>query len=157
MSCVAYFALVGIAYFALSVFYTAMSVLDGQGRPGIVAVAFFVGAWLVAIPSAYVFAFVLHAHLRGLWYGLCCGYGVVTLISSSAAYTSDWPALAQLAHERAEGSNKGERDEERILYPTLESPFLAEESKQDAKQQEKKAVFSPVSSPLNSPRMRSTH
>ncbi len=90
--------IVAVSYVALSVFYTSMSVLDGQGRPGIVALSFFIGAWCVAIPCAYVLAFSKGLGLRGLWYGLCCGYTVVTLIAATAFLRSDWRRLSQRAY-----------------------------------------------------------
>jgi hypothetical protein len=44
-------------------FYASMATLNGQGRPLPVALAFFLGAFLLAPARGYVFAFVLH----------CCG------------------------------------------------------------------------------------
>ena len=49
---------VGITYIALAIFFISMATLDAQGRPEVVAISFFVGAWLVCIPTAYVLAFV---------------------------------------------------------------------------------------------------
>jgi len=93
---------VGACYAALSIFYTAMSVINAQGRPVIVAVAYLLGCWVVCLPLAYVFAFVCHYGLIGLWYGLIVGYGVVTLIVGVAAYRSDWDKYVHLAQARAE-------------------------------------------------------
>jgi hypothetical protein len=43
----------GAAYMFVSAFYVAMSVLQGQSRNNIVAVAFVVGAWLITVPLCY--------------------------------------------------------------------------------------------------------
>jgi len=45
---------------AMAVFYVAMAVLSGAGRPKMVAVSFVVGAWLVCIPLAFVLTDVVH-------------------------------------------------------------------------------------------------
>ena len=94
---------VALCYFALSLFYYAMSTLDGQGRPIPVAIAFLIGAWMVGVPLAYVMGFTLKYHLPGIWYGLACGYGVVTIATTVIVYRSDWRALAAEAMQRAEG------------------------------------------------------
>ena len=94
--------LVGAAYFALSVFYTSMAILNGQARPGIVALSFLVGCWAVCIPVSYVLAFTAGQGLFGLWVGLCVGYAFVTVIVGVAAYRSDWDACVVDALKRAE-------------------------------------------------------
>jgi Na+-driven multidrug efflux pump len=79
-----------------------ISIISCVQRPGAVAVSFFIGAWIVSVPLSYVFGFPLGLDLIGLWYGLTCGYTMVTLISLVFIYKSDWPALAVLAFKRAE-------------------------------------------------------
>lgn len=88
-------------------------------RPGAVAFSFFVGAWIVSVPLSYVFGFPLGLDLMGLWYGLTCGYSMVTILSLFFVWKSDWPALAVLAFNRAEKdaadviiSKRDEGDEE---------------------------------------------
>jgi Na+-driven multidrug efflux pump len=69
--------LVGCCYALLVFFYLSMATLAAQGRAGIVAIAFVVGAWFVSVPLAYVFAFVLNGlskGLFGLWAGMAAGY-----------------------------------------------------------------------------------
>ena len=111
-------ALVGAAYAAMSVFYSAMAALSGQGRPAPVAVAFLVGAWFVAVPLAYALAFVraveVTPRLLGLWAGLTAGYGVVTAIAGWAAWKTDWPRMARLARERAEAAQDDGLDGEDV-------------------------------------------
>lgn len=79
-----------------------MGVLNGQGRPLVVAVSFLVGCWVVCLPLAYVFAFTLHQGLIGIWYSLVAGYSVVTVIVAWKSYTSDWAKCAEDAKERSE-------------------------------------------------------
>ncbi len=66
-----------------------------------VAISFLVGAWLVSLPLSYVFAFVVHLDLMGLWYcntmggltsryGLTAGYGVITILATLAVAFGSW-------------------------------------------------------------------
>lgn len=98
--CAESFPLVGACYVAMALFYICMGTLQAQARPGIVAVAFLVGAWGVCIPTAYLFAFHLGHGLLGLWYGLIVGYGTVTLIAGAAVLCSDWRAILRDAASR---------------------------------------------------------
>jgi MATE family multidrug resistance protein len=95
--------LVALGYFALAAFYSSMAVLSAQARPGIVAVAFFTGAWGVGVPCAVLFAFHVEKTkgLIGLWLGLTCGYGVVTIIALVAVWRSDWEDIVRLAEARS--------------------------------------------------------
>ena len=112
--------LVGSAYVALSVFYTAMAILNGQARPGIVALAYFVGCWAVCLPASYLLGFVADQGLLGLWYGLCIGYATVTLVCATAAYRSDWQQCVLEALRRAESRKlKAERAEEQAEQAAL--------------------------------------
>lgn len=94
---------VGVAYFLVGMFYTAMAVLSGQSRPGIVAVAFVVGAWVVAVPLTFPLRHVTRPRLLGLWLAMMAGYFVTTLIAIVAVARSDWDALSLAAIARSEG------------------------------------------------------
>jgi multidrug resistance protein, MATE family len=98
--------LCGLGYLLLCVFYTSMAILDGQARPGIVAICFLIGAWFVAVPCSYIFAFVLDQDLIGLWYGLVLGYAVVTILSGYFTYTSNWNELAIKAYNRSQSQKQ---------------------------------------------------
>ena len=52
--------LVATTYCLVGFFYAGMAVLGGQGRPQPVALAFFLGAFLIAPASGYVLTFVVH-------------------------------------------------------------------------------------------------
>ena len=39
----------------------------------------FIGYWLIALPLCYLFAFVLHYKVYGVWLGLSVGLGFVSL------------------------------------------------------------------------------
>jgi len=91
---------VGAAYAALTLFFVGMGVLQGQGRPGFVAVAFLVGAWGVAVPSAFVF-YHQGRGLLGIWLALIAGYATVTVIAVTAAAVSDWHKAADAAVARS--------------------------------------------------------
>ena len=98
--------LVSGAYCLVGLFYASMATLGGQGRPIPVALAYFLGAFLLAPSAGYLLTFQLHCCgavlLYGLWSGLIIGYMVTTLISIAAVCTSDWEAISKLAQERAE-------------------------------------------------------
>ena len=112
--------IVGLGYFLLAAFYISMSVLSAQARPGAMALAFFTGAWGVGVPMAVVLAFHVEKTkgLVGLWLGLTMGYGVVTIISAVAVWSSDWDKVladakqrsshAPSSHLNAEGSPREE-------------------------------------------------
>ncbi|KNC46234.1 multidrug/Oligosaccharidyl-lipid/Polysaccharide Flippase superfamily [Thecamonas trahens ATCC 50062] len=106
--------LLAISYILIGVFYTCMAILDGQARPLPVALAFFVGAWLVCIPLAYVFVFRDHRGLRGIWLSMVIGYSVVTTIAAGFVVTSDWSALADVARIRSECKVKPEPEPELV-------------------------------------------
>jgi len=95
--------LVGLGFAFLAGFYIAMAALMAQGRPNVVAVAFFVGAWGVGVPSAVIFAFRIEATkgLFGLWLGLTVGYSLITIIALGALWNSDWEQIAKDAVQRS--------------------------------------------------------
>lgn len=110
--------LCGCAYLGLVIFYISMATLGAQGRPGIVAIAFVVGAWFVCVPLAYVFS---HGYVEsvkglfGLWVAMTIGYTVVTLIAGFAMWRSDWDQCCKDAIERSEASSNAK---------DLKSPLL---------------------------------
>ena len=98
--------LVAGAYCLIGLFYTSMAILNGQGRPLPVTVAYLLGAFAIAPSLGAVLTFVVgccgDVKLYGLWLGLTGGYAVTTVIAWSAVLRSDWPAIAKRAQERAE-------------------------------------------------------
>jgi len=100
--------LVGCCYAFLCAFFVSVAVLDAMGRTAAVATAFVTGAWLVAVPLAFVLDRVLSLGLNGLWYGLCAGYTVVTIIAVSFVIRADWHD----ASRRAIARSRGHREEE---------------------------------------------
>jgi len=95
--------LVGLGYLGLAAFYVSMAVLSAQARPHFIAAAFFIGAWGVSVPAAYLLAFQVEKTkgLIGLWLGLTCGYCVVTLISVYGVCITDWEQVTKDAVERS--------------------------------------------------------
>lgn len=98
---VRFFPLIGACYVVMTVFYMAMGVLQAQARPGVAAIAFLVGAWLVCVPSVYVLSLRVHLGLEGLWYALIAGYATFSAIASIGVLRSDWPACCT---ERGRGT-----------------------------------------------------
>ena len=90
----------GAGYLFISLFYVAIATLRGTGKPGMVAVAFVIGAWVVGVPTAAGFAFGAGWGLRGLWIGLNAGYVTVTGIAWAAVLRIDWDAACAAAAER---------------------------------------------------------
>lgn len=91
---------VGVGYFFLSIFFISMATLEAQGRPGVVAVAFFIGAWLVCIPLASVEAFVWDNGLLGQWTAIIVGYVITTSIASLGVYFTNWDVVLEQATVR---------------------------------------------------------
>lgn len=79
----------------------ALAVLTGQGRVGIIAVAFLIGAWAVSVPLAFIFVDKLDWALLGIWRALVIGYATITVIAIAAVLRSDWPATVRAAIERS--------------------------------------------------------
>jgi multidrug resistance protein, MATE family len=90
----------GIGYCALSLFFSAVGVLQGQARVTVVAVAFLIGAWGVTVPLAFVFVKKLNMGLLGVWLALVVGYSVITALCGIAVFRSDWPDAVRQAQER---------------------------------------------------------
>ena len=101
------------AYWMIGLFYSSLATLGGQGRPLPVALAFFLGAFLVGPVLGYVFTFELHCCgtvlLYGLWLGLIVGYAITTLVAGVSALRSDWPLAAKRAQERSEAAQIASR------------------------------------------------
>lgn len=89
--------IVGPTYILLSMFFVSVATLQGQNRSGVLAVCFLIGAWLVSVPAAYYFAFVLNLDLPGIWYGLVLGYGTIMILTSIAVCRSKWADIAKEA------------------------------------------------------------
>jgi len=110
--------LVGVGYALMTFFYVCMGTLAAQGRTTLIAIAFLAGAWGVAVPCAYLFAFKwpLTAGLEGLWLGLIAGYFVVSLIATVATCRSNWKKIAIDAAKRSEKNKaqtqKGSSDDD---------------------------------------------
>mmetsp|Transcript_21695 Transcript_21695/g.40556 ORF Transcript_21695/g.40556 Transcript_21695/m.40556 type:complete len:565 (+) Transcript_21695:49-1743(+) len=91
----------------MSFFYVAMAMIDAQGRPAVVAVAFLFGAWCVSVPGAYLIGIHFEQGLVGLWAGLNMGYFTTTLILCIALYKSNWKSILQDAKTRNALSDEG--------------------------------------------------
>lgn len=118
--------LVGLGYFGLSAFYVSLAVLSAQARPHFIAAAFFIGAWGVSVPAAYIFAFHVEKTkgLIGLWLGLTCGYCVVTIISLYGVISSDWDQVTLDAVNRSKRERRASEtfdDTESRFEPLLGS------------------------------------
>ena len=122
-------------YVCMAAFYSSMAVLTAQGRPGVIAVAFFLGGWGISVPTSYVFAYVwpsrdgaiAHAldvlpdktrphgmGLIGLWIGLALGFVVMGLIGSVAVLTSKWSNIVRHIRENmvhVDGDDPGVEEE----------------------------------------------
>jgi len=105
--------LVAAAYCLVGIFYSSMAVLNGQGRPVPVMIAFLIGAFAISPSLGYALTFTAIdccdfgdgvLPLYGLWFGLIGGYAVTTLISGAAVLRSDWAYLAKRAQERSEAA-----------------------------------------------------
>jgi len=102
--------LVGVCYVLLTLFFTGVATLQGQGRPLPIAVGFAVGAYAVAVPLGYYLAFPRGMDLLGLWLGLAAGYGVITVIVGWAALQTDWVEETSKAVERSRAMGEAKTD-----------------------------------------------
>ena len=92
-----------------------MSALEGQARSTEVAISFFMGAWVVAVPMAYVLAFVHDYGLMGLWYAIVVGYVVVTVLSLYFYCRSDWANI--ILHAQSLRTHPAALDHTPLLDP----------------------------------------
>ncbi|KAF0700940.1 Aste57867_8550 [Aphanomyces stellatus] len=118
-------------YVFLCVFYSSMAILVAQTRASpilcaflwyiwrftCVLVAFFIGAWLVGVPAAYVIGIVYKMGLLGIWIGMSLGYGITSLVSLRAATLSNWHDEAEKAVDRSKhkDDHKTTTDETSLL------------------------------------------
>lgn len=93
--------LVGCAYFVISAFYVAIAVLNAMGHTTEIAASFVAGAWVVAVPLAYVLTHVAHQGLVGLWIAMVSGYVIVTACALIALVRADWHKASEAAAERS--------------------------------------------------------
>jgi Na+-driven multidrug efflux pump len=89
--------IVGPTYICLSVFFVSVATLQGQGRSGILAACFLIGAWVVSVPAAWVLTFDFNMDLIGIWLGLVAGYAVIMFLTAIALYKSDWEKISNEA------------------------------------------------------------
>lgn len=95
----------------VSLLPAALAVLTGQGRVGIIAIAFLIGAWAVSVPLAFVFVDKLDWGLLGIWRALVIGYATITVIAIGAVLRSDWPATVRAAIERSRKRAAAEKED----------------------------------------------
>ena len=76
--------------------------LEGVGRPRALAVTVGVGSWVVTLPLAYVFCFVLEFGLPGLWAAPLIGEASQALILFILLLRTSWLKMAVAARKRAE-------------------------------------------------------
>ncbi|RLV93108.1 Ethionine resistance-conferring protein 1 [Spathaspora sp. JA1] len=65
-------------------------VLRGQGRQMIGGILNLVGYYLIALPSAYVFAFIIDLKLLGLWFGMIIALAFVSFTQLYFVFISQW-------------------------------------------------------------------
>ncbi|OQR87867.1 Multidrug/Oligosaccharidyl-lipid/Polysaccharide (MOP) Flippase Superfamily [Achlya hypogyna] len=95
--------LAAAGYIIMSCFYYAMTTLQAQARTLPIMVSFFIGAWVIGVPGAYVFGFPVGLGLLGIWVGMSVGYLVTTILGVYFTYKSDWAEEAKKAVERSKG------------------------------------------------------
>lgn len=71
----------------------AAGVLRGQGRQKIGSYLNLASYYLIALPSAYIFAFKLDTDVYGLWFGLICGVTVLALGEVLCVVRSQWERI----------------------------------------------------------------
>ncbi|CAK4072375.1 unnamed protein product [Aphanomyces euteiches] len=106
--------LAAVGYVLLSLFYSSMTTLIAQARGVPLLIAFFCGAWLVGVPTAYLLGLKAKMGLLGIWIGMSAGYGVTTAIAFYGCVITDWKGEANRAIERSK-----DRD-----VPDEAEPFL---------------------------------
>ncbi|KDO21204.1 hypothetical protein SPRG_11057 [Saprolegnia parasitica CBS 223.65] len=111
-------------YIVLSLFYYAMTTLQAQARTLPIMISFLIGAWLVGVPMAYVFAFPLHHQLFGVWLGMSLGYLVTTAFGVYYTVRSNWP---DEAHKAVARSKTKDSDESEPFLSDLEATKVREE------------------------------
>ena len=61
-----------------------------------------IGYWVLSIPGAYIFAFVLDLRIVGIWLGVPIGTFIASLSYSIILFTVDWEKLAKDTSARIE-------------------------------------------------------
>ncbi|KAI9905537.1 hypothetical protein PsorP6_013460 [Peronosclerospora sorghi] len=96
-------ALAVLAYFILAFSYYAFAVLKAQARPIPIMVGFAAGAWLLGVPTAYLWGVhPSHPNLFGVWHGMICGYAMTSAITFAVAFgRPNWHEEAEKAVARS--------------------------------------------------------
>ena len=61
--------------------------------------------FVVALPSAFVFAFAAGLGLNGLWLGMCVGYAVAAIMFTVFLVKTDWVAASERAIKNTAGAD----------------------------------------------------
>lgn len=77
----------------------AAGILRGQGRQKIGSYINMVAYYIIALPLAYVLAFVADLEVYGLWLGLVCGIAVLALGEVYFAIKADWDRIVVTCRE----------------------------------------------------------
>eukprot|EP00002_Diphylleia_rotans_P037123 TRINITY_DN8268_c0_g2_i1.p1 TRINITY_DN8268_c0_g2~~TRINITY_DN8268_c0_g2_i1.p1 ORF type:complete len:586 (+),score=90.00 TRINITY_DN8268_c0_g2_i1:549-2306(+) len=72
----------------------AAGVYRGIGRQRTVAILNLIGFWIVGTPVGALLTFVAEIGVVGLWWGLCSGLGVLSIIFAIALAQTDWEKAA---------------------------------------------------------------
>eukprot|EP01065_Artemidia_motanka_P012526 TRINITY_DN1689_c0_g3_i1.p1 TRINITY_DN1689_c0_g3~~TRINITY_DN1689_c0_g3_i1.p1 ORF type:complete len:369 (+),score=92.50 TRINITY_DN1689_c0_g3_i1:511-1617(+) len=104
--------LCALCYPALAAFFACCASLAGQCKYAAPGLAFFVGGWVVAIPTAWLLGFHFPnglfgwgGGLVGLWEGLVLGYTVCTVIVTVCVLRTDWQRQSELAQQRSKNND----------------------------------------------------
>ena len=69
----------------------------GTGKQAVGAVIIIIGNFTVGLPLGLALAFWGGLQLKGLWIGMCCGYGVVSALFTVALVKTDWVNASEIA------------------------------------------------------------
>ena len=92
------------------------AVLEGMGRPGVLAVIAFVASWCVLLPTAWGLAFDKRlwgtgkASMKGLWWGSVAGETVRWTLCGLTLCRVKWAEMAKQARERSEVAKRKKDD-----------------------------------------------
>eukprot|EP00899_Mesostigma_viride_P004413 jgi/Mesvir1/13973/Mv15838-RA.1 len=78
--------------------------LRGMGRQATAAAINMVGFWVVMVFFAYMFAFVAHMGLMGIWWGILSGIGMTAVIGTGMILSTDWEYYARRAIQMQRGA-----------------------------------------------------
>ncbi|KAF0719458.1 Aste57867_1020 [Aphanomyces stellatus] len=95
----------------------SQAVLNAQSRTLPVIIGFFVGAWVIGVPVAYLLGVRGGLGLIGVWIGMSLGYVITMSFGAYAVQTSDWEVEAQKAVARFEMKDQTKNDQQH-LEPT---------------------------------------